>query len=59
MQGVELKACPQTVVEKMKRKGILCSVDGAARNIMKIKPPMYFNRENCDEFIQALEKALG
>ncbi len=47
------------VVEKMKEKGYLLSTDGPLHNVLKIKPPMPFNKQNADELIQLLDKVLG
>lgn len=47
-----------TVVEKMKDKGYLLSTDGPLHNVLKIKPPLTFNKQNADELIQYLDEAL-
>ena len=36
------------VVNKMREHGILLSTDGPYHNVIKIKPPMTFNKENVD-----------
>lgn len=41
-----------TIVEKIKEKGYLLSTNGLMRNVLKIKPPMPFNKQNADEMIQ-------
>lgn len=46
------------VVEKMKEKGYLLSTDGPLHNVLKIKPPMPFNKQNAAEMVQFLEEAL-
>ena len=46
------------VVEKMKEKGYLLSTDGPLHNVLKIKPPMPFNKQNADEMAQFLEEIL-
>jgi 4-aminobutyrate aminotransferase-like enzyme/Ser/Thr protein kinase RdoA (MazF antagonist) len=46
------------VVEKMKEKGYLLSTDGPLHNVLKIKPPMPFNKQNADEMVQFLEEIL-
>jgi 4-aminobutyrate aminotransferase-like enzyme/Ser/Thr protein kinase RdoA (MazF antagonist) len=46
------------VVEKMKEKGYLLSTDGPLHNVLKIKPPMPFNKQNADEFVLLLDEAL-
>ncbi|MCV9932462.1 aminotransferase class III-fold pyridoxal phosphate-dependent enzyme [Flavobacterium sp. LS1R47] len=47
------------VVEKMKEKGYLLSTDGPLHNVLKIKPPMPFNKQNADEMVQFLEESLN
>lgn len=47
------------VVEKVREKGYLLSTDGPLHNVLKIKPPMPFNKLNADELIQYLDEALA
>ncbi|MCZ2458953.1 MAG: aminotransferase class III-fold pyridoxal phosphate-dependent enzyme [Chitinophagales bacterium] len=47
------------VVEKMKKRGILLSTDGPLHNVLKIKPPVVFSKENADEFVQNLDEVLA
>jgi 4-aminobutyrate aminotransferase-like enzyme/Ser/Thr protein kinase RdoA (MazF antagonist) len=47
------------VVEKMKEKGYLLSTDGPLHNVLKIKPPMPFNKQNADEMVQLLDVILN
>ncbi|HEY9262964.1 aminotransferase class III-fold pyridoxal phosphate-dependent enzyme [Chitinophaga sp.] len=47
------------VVEKMKERGFLISTDGPLHNVLKIKPPMVFNKENADAFLAHLDIVLG
>jgi 4-aminobutyrate aminotransferase-like enzyme/Ser/Thr protein kinase RdoA (MazF antagonist) len=47
------------VVEKMKEKGYLLSTDGPLHNVLKIKPPMPFNKRNADEMVRLLDMALS
>ncbi len=46
------------LVHRMKEHGILMSSDGPDHNVLKIKPPMIFNRENADDLILYLHKIL-
>lgn len=46
------------VVEIVKAKGYLLSTDGPLHNVLKIKPPLPFNKQNADELLQYLEEAL-
>ena len=45
-------------LEIMKEKGYLLSTDGPLHNVLKIKPPMPFNKQNADEMVQYLEEIL-
>lgn len=47
------------VVEMMKDKGFLLSTDGPLHNVLKIKPPLPFNKANADEFVVALDQTLS
>ncbi|MBO9729554.1 MAG: aminotransferase class III-fold pyridoxal phosphate-dependent enzyme [Chitinophaga sp.] len=47
------------VVEKMKDRGFLISTDGPLHNVLKIKPPLVFNKENADTFLRHLDVVLG
>ena len=46
------------VVEKVKASGYLFSTDGPLHNVLKIKPPMPFNKQNAGELLSYLRKAL-
>ncbi|MDP6755565.1 MAG: aminotransferase class III-fold pyridoxal phosphate-dependent enzyme, partial [Candidatus Marinimicrobia bacterium] len=47
------------IVNRMKDKGILLSTDGPDHNVIKIKPPMVFNKENADDLTVTLNNVLG
>jgi 4-aminobutyrate aminotransferase-like enzyme len=47
------------IVNRLKKYGILSSVDGPDNNVIKIKPPLTFNKHNCDRFILYLRKILN
>ncbi len=47
------------VVEHAKDAGVLLSVDGVFRNVLKIKPPMTFTIADADRMTAALDEALG
>ena len=47
------------IVNRLKKYGILSSVDGPDNNVIKIKPPLTFNKHNCDMFIFYLRKVLA
>src|SRR5215469_12940756 len=46
------------VTEAMRDRGILISATGPAGNVLKIRPPLVFQREHADLLLQALDDAL-
>ena len=48
----------KNIINKMKNKCILLSVDGPKKNIIKIKPPLPFKRENADFLVENFYKVL-
>ena len=46
------------IVERMKEKGFLLSTDGPLYNVLKIKPPLVFNRTDATEMVAKLEEVL-
>lgn len=46
------------LVNRMKDLGILMSTDGPDNNVLKIKPPLVFNKENAMELITVLRRVL-
>ncbi len=57
-QLVPLPEQTQYISNRMKDKGILMSVDGPDHNVLKIKPPLVFSKENASELIDALTLVL-
>ena len=49
----------KVIINKMKEIGILISTDGPHNNVLKIKPPMVFSRENVQQIIRSLEGILS
>ena len=47
------------IINKMRLKGILLSIDGPFHNVIKIKPPMTFNKNNVDLICFELIKILN
>jgi 4-aminobutyrate aminotransferase-like enzyme len=45
--------------EHLRENGVLLSNTGPLNNVLKIRPPMVFSRENADELLGKLEQALG
>jgi len=48
-----------TVVNQMKDSGILISSDGPDHNVLKIKPPIIFTRENADTLVVNLAAIIN
>jgi 4-aminobutyrate aminotransferase-like enzyme len=46
------------VIEQMKERGFLLSTDGPLHNVLKIKPPIVFNKQNADGLITNLNEVL-
>jgi len=47
------------ICERMKQLGVLISTDGPFHNVLKIKPPLCFNRSNADTLINCLTQVLA
>ena len=47
------------VTEALRERGILLSATGPAGNVLKIRPPLVFQREHADLLLQALDEALA
>ena len=45
-------------VERMKQKGFLISNAGQFRNVLKIRPPLVFQKEHADSLYEVLEETL-
>ena len=56
-------ACPRRarrrVTEAMRDRGILISTTGPAGNVLKIRPPLVFQREHADLLLQTLDDVLA
>ncbi|MCY4018436.1 MAG: aminotransferase class III-fold pyridoxal phosphate-dependent enzyme [Chloroflexi bacterium] len=46
------------IVERMKDRGILLSTEGPHHNVLKLKPPLVFRREDVDLFMDVFEDVL-
>jgi 4-aminobutyrate aminotransferase-like enzyme len=49
----------RNVTEAMRERGILLSATGPAGNVLKIRPPLVFQREHADLLLQALDEVLA
>ena len=47
------------VTEAMRDRGVLISATGPAGNVLKIRPPLVFQREHADLLLQTLDDALS
>lgn len=47
------------ISDRMKQEGILISIDGPLHNVIKIKPPLVFTRENVDFYVDTLDRVLN
>ncbi len=47
------------VTEAMRERGVLLSATGPAGNVLKIRPPLVFQREHADLLLHALDDALA
>ena len=67
--GVELVADRETkepapeladrVVARARDRGVLLGTDGRWDNVLKIKPPMVFSRDDADRLVEVLDEALA
>lgn len=48
-----------TIVNEMRRKGILIGTDGQFHNVLKIRPPMPFSASDADRLVGELDKIMG
>ncbi|MCB9892434.1 MAG: aminotransferase class III-fold pyridoxal phosphate-dependent enzyme [Planctomycetes bacterium] len=47
------------IVERMKSNGILASVDGPLHDVIKIKPPLTFSRDDAERYAATLDAILA
>ncbi|MGN6420064.1 MAG: aminotransferase class III-fold pyridoxal phosphate-dependent enzyme, partial [Pseudobacter sp.] len=47
------------IIQQMKTRGFLLSTDGPLHNVLKIKPPLVFTRENALQMVQQLDAVLS
>ncbi len=58
LDGAPNTTLAQRIKNKLREKFILISTDGPYNNVLKIKPPLYFNLENSMELINELRLIL-
>ncbi len=47
------------IVNRAKERGVLMGTDGPYDNVIKLRPPMIFNRENADLLLEVLDRSVG
>ena len=47
------------IINRLKEHSILLSTDGPFHNVLKIKPPLIFSKENADFLLITLERVLA
>jgi len=47
------------VVNRLREEGILIGTDGPHHNVLKIRPPMPFTREDAGHLAATLDEVLG
>ena len=52
------RAGARTVVEHVRRRGVLLSTDGPDDNVIKIKPPLVFSRADADRVVEEVDRVL-
>ena len=57
--GAPAAARARWVTEAMRERGVLISATGPAGNVLKIRPPLVFQREHADLLLRALDDVLG
>ena len=48
-----------TIVNSMKEKGVMLSTDGPDHNVIKIKPPMIFSKDNAHELVSKIDEIIA
>lgn len=47
------------IVQRMKERGFLLSTDGPLHNVLKIKPPLVFTKDNAYQMVKHLDEVLA
>jgi len=47
------------IINRLREQGILISTDGPLHNVLKLKPPMVFSKQNADDVVETLGKILA
>ena len=46
------------VVNRLRERGILAGTDGPHHNVIKLRPPLCFKKEDADRFVAVLEEVI-
>ena len=46
------------IILRMREKGVLVSRDGVKGNVLKLKPPIVFNKKNVDQLMDTFEMVM-
>ena len=46
------------IINKMKEFGVLINTDGPDHNVIKLKPPIIFNKQNANFLLNKLSKTI-
>ncbi|SLN29016.1 5-aminovalerate aminotransferase DavT [Pseudoruegeria aquimaris] len=57
-EGAPATALCDAVINEMRRRGVLLHSEGRHDNILKVRPPCVFSRENADLLVDTLDAAL-
>lgn len=49
----------RALIEGLMQRGVLVGITGGGRNLLKIRPPMVFSRENADQLVETLKQTLA
>jgi len=47
------------VVNRLRERGILAGTDGPHHNVIKLRPPLCFRKEDADRFVEVLGEVMG
>ena len=46
------------IVNRLRERGILTGTDGPHHNVIKLRPPLCFTKQDADRFVDAFEEVL-
>jgi len=52
-------AAASYAINALKERGVLVGAAGAYGNVLKVRPPLCFSRDNADLFLETLDVVLG